>query len=446
MTASLKASLSAGLSASLILVFASIWLFTSTSIRDVGESYIASRLRRDSETLLTSISFKPDGAMSLDEKRIDAIYRRPFSGHYYLVETNGTVLRSRSLWDHKLEIRQGRNRAAGLFHMTGPQQQTLLVMVSRYSSQGRKVVIAVGEDLFAVETALSGFQTRFAGTAVLTLALLVTVQLIMVRRALQPLQRVRAELGALEHGELRQLSSQAPAEIAPLIGEVNRLLEILERRLRRSRDALGNLAHALKKPLTVIRQLPSEPTLAEDPSLKETLHRQTEDMRQLIDRQLQAARLAGKGPVGAAFPATMEVPALLDTLRMLHQDKQLTLETAFEPNLFIPIDREDMLELLGNLLDNACKWAAERVLLTIRLDTDLVVEVEDDGPGVGDLSVDLLAQRGTRLDEMVPGHGLGLAIVKDIVDQYDGTLAVYRSQRLGGCLVCISIRLSPSPV
>ncbi len=446
MTSSLKADLSTGLSISLVLVFLAIWFFASTSIRELGERYVASRLRHDSETLLTAISFKPDGSVSLDEQRVDAIYRRPFSGHYFLIETAGGSIRSRSLWDHKLSLAQEPRPAPGPFHLPGPQQQTLLVLSSPYSSQGQKLVITVSEDLAEVENALAGFQNRFGLAAVLALVLLVLIQLTIVRRALRPLQRARAELRALEHGELRQLNDRVAAEVRPLILEVNRLLEILAHRLTRSRDALGNLTHALKRPLTVIRQLPSEPAFQNNPELRETLSRQTQDMQQLIDRQLRLARLAGKGPVGRAFLVIEEIPALLDTLRMLHNDKQLVIESDAEAGLCIPVDREDMLELLGNLLDNACKWATGSVFLSIRQEADTLLEVEDDGPGIDDPATQRLLKRGNRLDEMVPGHGLGLAIVKDIVTQYDGTIEVSRSRRLGGCRVSVSLRLHHDPV
>ena len=261
----------------------------------------------------------------------------------------------------------------------------------------------------------------------------------MVRSGLRPLKDVRDEVRALEQGELRKLSTAVPLEIAPLVAEINRLLQMLNSRLQRSRNALGDLAHELKKPLTVLRQLEQESAIISHPETQRALESQTRIMQQIVDRQLKRARLAGEGPVSTYFDIAKDVPALIDALQSIYREKNLHIETLLPKPSTSFIDREDMLELLGNLLDNACKWAQRQGRLTINTDNDTEGLVEDDGPGVNDDALSQLSQRGKRLDESVEGHGLGLAIARDIVSHYNGTLEFGRSDLLGGFYVRIQL-------
>ena len=436
---SLQARLGTGLLLSLLGVFLVLWLIVSSAIRDVAQDYIATRLGHDSETLLANITFAQDGSAILDNARIDTIYHRPFSGHYYQIISPTKTLRSRSLWDDSLSVANQASGSTTRLHVIGPQQQPLLLLASGYTKHGQAITIAVAEDLSAVESDVQAFQYRFGITALVMLLLLGVINIIMVRTGLHPLKHVRDEVRELEHGQRDQLSETVPKEIAPLVSEVNRLLQILNTRLQRSRNALGDLAHALKKPLTVLRQLQHDNDLAAQPALQQELATQTEAMQQIIEHVLRRARLAGEGHAGSHFDLTHDLPVLIEALQKMYRVKLLQIDREVAPGLGIVADREDMLELLGNLLDNACKWAKHHIRIAIRKDTQLFVTVEDDGPGIDADRIAELSQRGKRLDESVEGHGLGLAIVQDIVDQYHGNILYSRSQTLGGLQVMVTL-------
>lgn len=440
---SLQARLGTGLLVSLILIFFILWLIVSNAIRYLAEDYIVSRLERDSETLLAAVTFDAPDKPILDSARTDPVYRRPFSGHYFKITSGENVLRSRSLWDQDLPV-PGLQAGAGVrLHLTGPERQPLLVMVKGYSKQGHMLTIAVAEDLSPVEDDITSFETRFTLTALMMLLVLIGLQAVVVRTGLGPLERVRREIRALEHGKLRGLSGDVPREVLPLVREINRLLVVLDKRLQRSRNALGDLAHAFKKPLTTLRQLSRDKALAKQPAIQQTLDDQTGIMQQLTDRVLRRARLAGQGPVGVRFSVAQEVPVLIEALRNMYPHKNLHFETQVQEELTLPFDREDMLELLGNVMDNACKWARQRVSLAVHMNTEVCILISDDGPGVSDESLAKLTQRGMRLDESVAGHGLGLAITRDIVEDYGGSLTLGRSEALSGFCVTISLPISP---
>lgn len=252
---------------------------------------------------------------------------------------------------------------------------------------------------------------------------------------------MRQQIAQLQQGQRSDLDTRVPQELEPLVGQVNHLLAHTEDTLRRSRNALGNLGHALKTPLAVLVNLQNREELREYPELRATLTEQLEQIQQRLARELGRARLAGEVLPGAHFDCDAELPTLFNTLAMIH-DSALDLDWSVEPGLRLPWDREDLLELLGNLLDNACKWAETQVLLGIAREGDgYRLCVDDDGPGIAEDQRQAVLERGTRLDEQVAGHGLGLGIVRDIVDAWGGRLAL-DSSPLGGLRVRIDL---PAP-
>jgi len=205
------------------------------------------------------------------------------------------------------------------------------------------------------------------------------------------------------------------------------------------RHAAGNLSHALKTPLAIVGQAADEAAERGDTALATTLRTQLDTMQATIERELGRARLAGSGAMGEGFDARKQLDSLAEALRRLHRERDIVIEIV-APERRFAVDREDMLELFGNLLDNACKWAHERVRLTID-DADgspsggLRFRIEDDGPGVPAALLGQLGSAGLRIDESRPGHGIGLAIVADIVAQYGGSIRYGRSDSLGGLCV-----------
>jgi signal transduction histidine kinase len=438
---SLQLRLVAGLVVSLLVLFALLALLAAPAIRNLAENNMASRLQHDSETLLALLQVSGNSDIKLDRSAVSQAYTRPYSGHYFQIQTDVKQITSRSLWDSRLSV-PGQVQASDVLHATGPLDQPLLMIVHDYRKNSIPVQVIVAEDLTALESDIQQFKQRFALIAGMLLIILVVIQVLIIRGGLQPLKRLRQELRQLESGELVRLSEKAPAEIQPMILEINRLIDVLGKRLQRSRNALGDLAHSLKRPLTVLTRLSEETEVEKVPGLQNSLQRQIQSMRTTTDHILKRARLAGESPVGPGYDVVSEINSLVDTLQKMYPQRNCKIEADIGAGLRSPLDREDFLELLGNLLDNAFKWATGTIRLIVRGDDSVLrIRVEDDGPGIADDMLATLGRRGSRADEQVDGHGLGLAIVHDITDLYGGSLELGRSETLGGLAVEVVLNI-----
>lgn len=446
---SIQQRLSIGLASVLILVGlalaqTSLWLF-DTGLR----GSLGSELQLEADNLLAAL-VRGETSIELDQTRLSPVYQRPFSGRYFRIELQadrieqqadtGLTLRSRSAWDHTLAVPE----VAGLQESLGdgPQQQKLLVYRGDYRRFGQDVAIIVARDYTPVLNSFQRLRWIGLGAGGIALVVILILQRVIVRRALQPLDSVRQQVKQLQQGQRTELDNQVPEELAPLVQQINRLLLHTEETLKRSRNALGNLGHALKTPLAVLFSINARSELQGHPEVVESMRAQLDNIRQRLARELGRARLAGEALPGAHFNCAEELPPLFATLQHIH-DRDLQLHWQTTPDhLRLPWDREDLLELLGNLLDNACKWASTQVRLAItQADARVILTVDDDGPGIDPARRDQVLNRGTRLDEQVAGHGLGLGIVRDIVDHLAGTLSLERSP-LGGLRVVISL---PAP-
>ena len=436
---SIQSKLSTGLLLSLIIAFTSLWILVSINVQFLAKEYITSRLKHDAESLLNTIHFDNKGLFTVDDTRIDLLFNQPFSGHYFVISTDKQSISSRSLWDYRLKT-ANINTGIQLRKLEqGPEQQSLLLVSGGYEKQGNKLTISIAEDLNPINKNINQFKYWFAAMAFGMLLILVILQVLILRKSLAPLSRIQTELRLLQQGRLKKLGTESPSELRPLIDEVNHLLGLTEHRIRRSRDALSDLAHAIKKPLTVIRQITDKNTITD--TTRATLIKQTEDIYRISDNILKRARLAGHSHTGALFSFADDLPALLKTLQGMYAAKNMQLTTDVQDNIMCPVDREDMLELLGNLLDNAYKWAATSILLNVYTDTELHISIEDDGPGVNPEMIDDLSIRGIRLDEKVQGHGFGLAITADIISDYNGNISFSDSAELGGFRAEITLPL-----
>ncbi|WP_312246692.1 sensor histidine kinase [Stutzerimonas nitrititolerans] len=432
---SIQRSLSLGLIAgllvvALLLVQTSLWLFEAGLKRSLENN-----LREETEGLLIAIVKGPDG-IKLDTQRLNPRYQRPFSGHYFRIELPDRTWRSRSLWDAVPAWPETSGLATEL--LEGPQRQRLLAFSAEYRRDGQPIVISVAQDYTPILDSFA--RVRLSGLGLVGVALLVflLLQRYAMTLALRPLERARQQIAQLQQGQRQQLDSQAPVELQPLVAQINHLLTQTEETLQRSRHALGNLGHALKTPLAVLGSLIQREELAAHPQLHAALQEQLGQIQQRISRELTRARLAGDVLPGAHFDCAAELPALLDTLRMIHQ-RDIQLRWTAPSDCRLPWDREDMLELLGNLLDNACKWANSEVVLSIeRSAAGYRLRVDDDGPGIPAAERAPVLDRGTRLDERAEGHGLGLGIVRDILSAWGGTLSLQDSP-LGGLQVQIEL-------
>ena len=438
MMQSLQSKLSTGLLFSLFFAFLLLWLLVNINVQFLAEEYIASRLQHDAETLLSAINFDHDGQLILDPSRIDLVYYQPFSGHYYVIDTEQQSHSSRSLWDQTLEQQTVNSGEQLRTIQSGPEQQSLLVLSNGYTKQKHQLTIIIAEDLNPIKANIEQFRYWFSALAFSMLLLLVMLQVFILRSALKPITKIRNEIQSLELGQLDKLSTDVPSELQPLINEVNHLLTLMEQRLHRSRDASSDLAHAIKKPLTVIQHITDKSNIPV--STRKELKKQTDTIYQLTDRILKRARLAGH-PGSKVFSFQDDLYALFKTLDMMYYNKTLQLTSHIADNVICPVEREDMLELLGNVLDNAYKWATQKIVVSVTMNTDLHLCIEDDGPGADMDKVNELSKRGVRLDETIEGHGFGLAITAAIIADYQGSISFTRSTKMGGFRTDIRIPL-----
>ncbi|OQR29771.1 ATP-binding protein [Pseudomonas sp. Bc-h] len=414
----------------LVLAQISLWLF------EVGlQRYLESGLRNDSELLLVAIVRGPNG-LQLDEQRLSPGYQRPYSGHYFRIDFDGGHWRSRSLWD--LELPQPESAGLHADLELAKSKQSLLLLHNEYRKFGQKISITVAQDYTPVQASFVLVQRIGLALGLAGLILILILQRVTVRRALRPLDRAREQIFQLQQGQRSQLDGEVPLELEPLVAQINHLLAHTEDSLKRSRNALGNLGHALKTPLAVLMSLAEGQKLEQHPQVRALLRGQLHQIQQRLERELNRARLSGDALPGARFDCDSELPGLFSTLRMIHGE-HLELNNRVPPGRVLPWDREDILELLGNLLDNACKWADSSVSLGISLEsTGYCLLVDDDGPGIPDDQREEVLGRGNRLDEQVNGHGLGLGIVKDIVESWGGRIRLLDSA-MGGLQVRIDL-------
>lgn len=435
---SLQGRLSLGLFGSLVVLFALQWMAASLVLRNVTEQQAVARLELDAESLLAALAAGADGTFHLDATRLAAPYARAFSGHYYAILTPAGPITSRSLWDTELPIEPLAPGTKAALRLTGPEGQRLLVRAAGYNKFGKAITIAMAEDLSGFDQSLLRFQIGYAVISAIALIGLILTQRVILLRSLRPLERVRNEMLRLERGETESVSTSVPAEVTPLVHELNRLLQVLRQRGRRSREALGNLAHALKTQLALLTQVAEEPGLQEQPELRSRLLEPVERIRSLTERELKRARLAGAPLPGQKVDIAQELERLVAALRMIysvvHSDKPLAIDLRVAPGAQFKGDAEDFLELMGNLLDNAAKFCRERVRISVTIEPQLLLRVEDDGPGCAEDKLGELTTRGIRADETIPGTGLGLAIARDIADSYGAGLRLGRSPDLGGFL------------
>lgn len=392
-------------------------------------AYLYDRLQTEAEGII-SATLGSAPHFNDDEFSGDAFaYRRAYSGMYYVIEKDNEVpMRSRSLWDFEMpELVHHRPYQL----VAGPKDQKLLVWQGTFTHAPHTFRITTALDYTPITRRLSWIRLSLWGLGGLMALVLVMVQRLVIRSSLQPFTQLREELMRLNAGHQMQLTTPVPREVAPVVNELNHQLERIDKVLKRSRDGIANLSHALKTPLAVMESLLSHQELREHPRLQSELRYRLDDIHRLVERELQRARLDTRDENHTArFAPDVDLPPLMDTLRTLYPHIHFTSRPDVHPVL--PWDREDILEVLGNLLDNAGKWATTQVRLTFTDTEDaLQIDIEDDGPGIAPERRAEVLQRGTRLDERVSGHGLGLGIVAQIVHYHGGELRLEESEWQG---------------
>ncbi|HEX2761045.1 MAG TPA: HAMP domain-containing sensor histidine kinase [Rhizomicrobium sp.] len=415
----------------------------SNAFRMAAENSLDAALTTDMEGLIVAAEPDPNGGVMLQGRFLNPHFERVYSGLYYQIRTGASGGQiSRSLFDREIvPFNETRKGALTWGYAEGPEGQYLRVVSRRVDltpaqrSDGDYTFIVAG-DMAEMELQISEFNTTlFWSFLLLGLGLIVAI-LLQVRIGLQPLRRVSEALARIRDGKARRLDGKFPTEIEPLATELNSLIQHSEEVVGRARTHVSNLAHFLKTPLSVL----AAEADAQPGPLADMVKRQVFSMRRQVDHYLSRARAAGSLDV---LGNRTQVSAVMDDLARvigrIHAPRSIVIDAECSDTIYFRGERQDLEEMLGNLIDNACKWAKGRVRVRCgNAGGRLVLTVEDDGAGLSAEQRSQVGERGERLDESVPGSGLGLAIVRDISKLYGGFFVLDASP-LGGVLARLEL-------
>ncbi|MEO5375578.1 MAG: ATP-binding protein [Alphaproteobacteria bacterium] len=405
------------------------------AFRETVEREFSHRLDAMLRGMIAATEIAPDGSVTLVRPLGDPRFEQVYSGWYWqLAEPSGRLVRSRSLWDAVIAPVDG-GAELRTRRTVGPRDEALLVAERDLHFPGLDgpVHALIAGNTGEVQEGVRRFDLLLVSALGLLGAGLAVAILIQVRFGLRPLRAMAADLKAVRDGEQPRLSGHYPREVAPLARAMNDVLDKDAELIERARTHVGNLAHGLKTPLAVLSaEAESTPDVT-------VLRRQVQAMRSLIEHHLgRASAVAGAGrSLGVRVPVGEVAHSLAAILARVFVERNLSFTFAIPHTAWFRGHAEDLEEILGNLMENACKWAHSTVRVSAEDTGDgLVITVEDDGPGMTPEQAAEASRRGKRLDEMAPGWGLGLSIVSDLVELYGGNTAFGRSA-LGGLAVSV---------
>ena len=385
--------------------------------------------------MIRSSEIGPDGEVRLIEPLGDQRFLEPYSGLYWQISGGGQdPYRSRSLWERTLK--PPKEHVDDELHTYDSHQfpdEQLRVLERNVILPGSKTSwrFQIAQSREALDIQIGAVRaTLFPSLALLGLGLIILAAL-QTFYGLLPLRQIRRAIAAMRGGQNRRITAPLPLEVQPMVDELNALLAHNEKQAEEARLHAGNLAHALKTPLTVLVNSAAE----SDSELADTVRREAATMRRQVDHHLARARAVGRrGAAQARANVWDSAESVARAVGLLYPKARLDAEG--DEELVARVERQDLDELIGNLLENAAKYGGGSVFVTIRRDEGMAeIIVEDDGPGISPADRVRIFDRGVRLDSGKPGTGLGLAIVRDVAEIYGGTIALEESEDLGGLLV-----------
>jgi len=385
------------------------------------------------EEVLSFTDVDADGNPFLKRHPGDPEYNKPLSGWYWEFQTSdGRIDKSRSLWDQRIDVGEPLSQDhETAFYLTGPRKETLRAVARSFTLPDAKtsVVILTTGPTEGMEKSINAFTRILAITLTVLGVGLVSAAVLQIRYGIRPLFKMRDELAEVRAGRATRMVGPFAAEVEPMVEELNGMLDHNAEILQRARTHAGNLAHALKTPLAVLLNEANHMQGA----TADIIRGEIQVMQDQINRHLSKARAAGsRGVLGVRADVGETIQALKRTVERIYQDRELGITLHGVDGLSFQGERQDLEEMLGNLMDNACKWAKSEVRVHGRKEGSwLMLTVEDDGPGIAEHELSTAIDRGRRLDETTVGSGLGLSIVGDVAELYEGKLELSRSD-IGG--------------
>lgn len=437
-SSSIRKSLLTLLLPAAIALMVAAWIVHGLLLERMARGFVEDRLQ--DEVAFLEHQLRQSGPEEIQDIAEGDYFEEVFH-HAFALRIGDQIHSSPELWTPVLEPLLAEARS-GFVRKTNPRTEAaiadFLAFRKALTLDGEMVVIVVAEDLSTLQHSQQELHLWTAVVSGILLVLLLLAIWLAIRLSLRSVSRLQQGLKSLQTGASNRLDVEAPAEFQPLISQLNQLLDTLDQRLTRSRDALANLSHSVKTPVSAIRQVLEDSTRALDPEMRQQLAQRLSDIDRQLESEMRRSRFAGPQAGKAAQPVSQSRD-LLWMLGRLYPDKNFELETKLSPDTRWPIEEHDLNEILGNLLDNAGKWSRRSSVLFLSDTGDrLIVTVEDDGPGADTDELSTLGNRGVRLDEQTPGHGLGLAIVREITERYGGSL-VFSIAAKGGLTVRVSV-------
>lgn len=421
-----------------IALMVAAWIVHGLLLERMARGFVEDRLQ--DEVAFLEHQLRQSGSDEIRNISAGDYFEEVFH-HAFAIRVGEQVHSSPELWAPALQPLLAEARS-GFVRQTHTEASAAITDFLAYRKalnlEGEPVVIVVAEDLTTLQHSQQELHIWTAVVSGILLILLLLAIWQAIRLSLRSVAQLQQGLKSLQTGDRHRLNMDAPAEFQPLIRQLNLLMDTLDQRLTRSRDALANLSHSVKTPVSAVRQVLEDDTRALDPEMRQHLAQRLSDIDHQLESEMRRGRFAGPQAGKAAQPVS-QARDLLWMMGRLYTDKNFELESTLGPDTRWPIEEHDLNEILGNLLDNAGKWAARSSVLTLEdSGNQLMILVEDDGPGVDPKELPSLGTRGVRLDEQTPGHGLGLAIAREITERYDGRLR-FSNRTAGGLSVCATM-------
>ena len=403
---------------------------------DSSESALRDRLTSQLYALMAAAEIDKTGVI-MPSSELDALLGLPSSGVYaYITDQTGQILwRSSSVLGAKppqpVVLTSGEKNFNKIRVDKDDYYSFAYGVNWATDTDAIAITFNITTDLVSFDRQISEYRITLWGWLVVMAMLLLVSQALILRWGLSPLRRVAKELNSIETGEQEQIQQNYPQEIERLTSNINTLLQQERDQKTRYRNALGDLAHSLKTPLAVLQSGLSESGDKDNDSMQ----RQITRMNAIVEYQLQRAATAGSASIGKSVNVSSVIERMLESLDKVYRDKSIKVNVAADKTLLFKGDEGDLMELLGNLLDNAFKWSRHQIDVSAEQQGNkLLLQISDDGPGIEAEDVETIMQRGARADQLIAGHGIGLSIVANIVEAYQGELIIEKSQ-MGGAEV-----------
>lgn len=420
-----------------------VWIVLSVSLAGYGlfrlfEDHVYHQfeltLQSHIDQIMADVGLDDADTLSMPPRLSNPLFEQPYSGLYWQIAVNDQqgwkiALRSTSLWDAALSTDAGKKRG-GAHEIAGPQQQRVLALTQELDDvdeQGRRLQITVAGDTRMLSEPLERFHRILLWSLGALAAGLILAAVLQVFLSLYPLRVLRTRLAQVQSGLAQEVQGQFPTEIQPLVEDFNAVLRANTDVVERARSQAGNLAHAVKTPLSILANAAD----AKEPDLDILVKEQVWLARKQVDHHLNRARASAVRALGGRTAVYPSLASLCRVMSKLHGAIQIVLVQE-DQTLVFRGEEQDFQEMVGNLLENACKWAHQQVWCTAMYERDLMhIVIEDDGPGLNEQDLERIFLRGQRADERHPGFGLGLDIVTELARSYKGSLQAGQSERGG---------------